>query len=103
MHSTLCPAYMDFVLSVPRSLLQQLFARSFIHSLAHSSSLSFTMSLLLNSLKGLPFLAACVLAGGASYPPKPADLSTPVQQRLAINGPNGEWNSIERCPLSNLS
>lgn len=40
--------------------------------------------------KALPVLAACVMAG-ASYPPKPADLTTPVQQRIAINGPNCEW------------
>lgn len=39
--------------------------------------------------KGLPVLAACVMAS-ASYPPIPADLTTPVQQRIAINGPNGE-------------
>ncbi len=37
---------------------------------------------------GLPALAACVLAA-ASYPAKPADLTTPVQQRLAVNGQNG--------------
>jgi len=42
-------------------------------------------------VKGLPFLAACVMALGASYPPIPADLTTPVQQRIAINGPNGEF------------
>jgi hypothetical protein len=41
-------------------------------------------------VKGLPFLAACV-AASASYPPIPADLTTPVQQRIAINGPNGNF------------
>jgi hypothetical protein len=41
-------------------------------------------------VKGLPVLAACVMAS-ASYPPKPADLTTPVQQRIAINGPNGKF------------
>jgi hypothetical protein len=40
--------------------------------------------------KGLPVLAACVIAS-ASYPPIPADLTTPVQQRIAINGPNCEF------------
>jgi len=39
---------------------------------------------------GLPVLASCVMAA-ASYPPIPADLTTPVQQRIAINGPNGEF------------
>jgi hypothetical protein len=50
------------------------------------------MSSLFTLAKGLPVLAACVMAG-ASYPPKPADLTTPVQQRIAINGPNGEYIS----------
>jgi hypothetical protein len=50
------------------------------------------MSSFFNLVKGLPVLAACVMAG-ASYPPKPADLTTPVQQRIAINGPNGEYIS----------
>ena len=50
------------------------------------------MNTLFTLAKGLPFLAACVNAG-ASYPPKPADLTTPVQQRIAINGPNGEFAS----------
>jgi hypothetical protein len=31
----------------------------------------------------------CIMAS-ASHPPKPADLTTPVQQRIVINGPNGE-------------
>jgi hypothetical protein len=39
-------------------------------------------------VKGLPVLAACVLA--ADYPTVPADKTTPVQQRIAINGPNGK-------------
>jgi hypothetical protein len=46
-----------------------------------------------NFIKGLPVLAACVMAS-ASYPPIPADLTTPVQQRIAINGPNGKLS----CP-----
>ncbi len=41
-------------------------------------------------VKWLPVLAACVMAK-ASYPPIPADLTTPVQQRIAINGPGGEF------------
>jgi hypothetical protein len=48
------------------------------------------MNTLLPLAKGLPVLAACVFAG-ASYPPIPADLTTPVQQRIAINGPNGKF------------
>jgi acid phosphatase type 7 len=39
---------------------------------------------------GLPVLAAGVMAG-ASYPSIPTDLTTPVQQRIAINGPNGNF------------
>jgi hypothetical protein len=39
------------------------------------------------SVKALPVLAAGAFAA-ASYPPIPADLTTPVQQRLAVNGPN---------------
>lgn len=40
-------------------------------------------------MKGLPVLAACVMAS-ADYPAIPADLTTPVQQRIAINGANGK-------------
>lgn len=39
------------------------------------------------SAKALPVLAAGAFAA-ASYPPIPADLTTPVQQRIAVNGPN---------------
>ena len=38
-------------------------------------------------IKGLQLLAVCA-AGAAVYPAVPADLTTPVQQRLAINGPD---------------
>jgi hypothetical protein len=48
------------------------------------------MANIFTRVEGLPFLAACVMAA-ASYPPIPADLTTPVQQRIAINGPNGEF------------
>ena len=48
------------------------------------------MDSLFTLIKGLPLLAACAMAG-ADYPPIPADLTTPVQQRLAINGPDGEF------------
>jgi hypothetical protein len=44
------------------------------------------MDSVLTIIKGLPLLAVAV-AAGANYPPIPADLTTPVQQRLAINGP----------------
>ncbi|EGX91003.1 acid phosphatase, putative [Cordyceps militaris CM01] len=47
-------------------------------------------------------LACTVLAASASaaatWPPKPADLETPVQQRIAIDGPNSmaiSWNTYE--------
>ncbi|KAI6086598.1 putative acid phosphatase [Hypoxylon rubiginosum] len=48
-------------------------------------------------VKGLPLLAGCVFAA-ASYPAIPTDKTTPVQQRLAINGPNSVaigWNTYE--------
>lgn len=53
---------------------------------------------MLSSLLCLPLLAASVLAQ-ASYPPKPKDLSTPYQQRLAIKGPNSisvGWNTYQQ-------
>lgn len=50
------------------------------------------MGTLLNLVKALPVLAGCVM-GAASYPPIPSDLTTPVQQRLAINGANGEFSN----------
>ncbi|KAI1080837.1 Metallo-dependent phosphatase [Whalleya microplaca] len=46
----------------------------------------------------LPALAGSAFAT-ASYPPKPADLTTPVQQRIAINGPNAVsigWNTYQK-------
>ncbi|KAK3684061.1 Metallo-dependent phosphatase-like protein [Podospora appendiculata] len=55
------------------------------------------MMSLLSLAKGLPLFAACVL-GSAKYPPIPADLTTPVQQRLAINGPSSvsvAWNTYK--------
>lgn len=52
--------------------------------------LSFIMSLF-NSIKALPVLAGVVLAS-ASYPAIPTDLTTPVQQRIAVNGANGKTN-----------
>lgn len=42
---------------------------------------------ILTAIKGLQLLAVCV-AGAAVYPAIPTDLTTPVQQRLAINGPD---------------
>ncbi|KAL4923184.1 purple acid phosphatase family protein [Aspergillus undulatus] len=47
------------------------------------------------SFRSAPFLAACVLAK-ANLPAIPEDTSTPVQQRLAIYGPNSVsigWNT----------
>jgi len=43
---------------------------------------------------GLSVLAANVSAS-TSYPSKPTDLTTPVQQRIAVNGPNGELVGIK--------
>jgi hypothetical protein len=40
-----------------------------------------------NAMASLLFFVAGALAR-ASLPPIPSDLSTPVQQRLAFNGPN---------------
>lgn len=40
-------------------------------------------------IKALPLLAASAMAS-VNYPPIPQDLTTPVQQRLAIYGPNGK-------------
>lgn len=42
---------------------------------------------ILSVAKSLPLLAAYATAA-ATYPPIPADLTTPVQQRLSINGAN---------------
>jgi hypothetical protein len=47
------------------------------------------MATLSTLVKAFPVLAACVSAS-ASYPTKPTDLTTPVQQRIAINGANGK-------------
>lgn len=55
-----------------------------------SSSSIYVMEAFSTFVKGLPVLVACVMAS-ASYPPIPADLTTPVQQRIAINGPNGTF------------
>ncbi|KAL1597681.1 hypothetical protein SLS60_008167 [Paraconiothyrium brasiliense] len=50
------------------------------------------------TLKVLPLFAACALAS-ASYPAIPADKTTPVQQRLAVKGPNAVsvgWNTYQK-------
>lgn len=41
------------------------------------------------SIHALPFMVVAVLA--ADFPTIPTDLTTPVQQRLAIMGPNGAY------------
>ncbi|CAG8960527.1 hypothetical protein HYFRA_00008247 [Hymenoscyphus fraxineus] len=49
-------------------------------------------------VKVLPALASYVSAA-ASYPPIPADLTTPFQMRIAINGPSAisvGWNTYEK-------
>jgi hypothetical protein len=51
-----------------------------------TTATSSIMDALLTIVKGLPLLAVAV-AAAASYPAIPSDLTTPVQQRLAINGP----------------
>ncbi|CAI7631963.1 unnamed protein product [Penicillium manginii] len=53
-------------------------------------------------VKALPFVAAGTLAS-VTYPPIPADLTTPVQQRLAVYGPNSVsvgWNTYEQLNQS---
>ncbi|KND90873.1 Acid phosphatase [Tolypocladium ophioglossoides CBS 100239] len=53
---------------------------------------------LYTSVKALPLLVAGALAT-ASLPTKPADLTTPVQQRIAVHGPNTisiGWNTYEK-------
>lgn len=50
------------------------------------------------SAKVLPVLAAGAFAA-ASYPPIPADLTTPVQQRIAVNGPNSMSIQPEPCKV----
>ncbi|KAK7736983.1 hypothetical protein SLS53_006738 [Cytospora paraplurivora] len=54
------------------------------------------MKSLLNPFSGLPLLLVSALA--AHFPPKPSDLTTPVQTRLAISGANSVsvgWNTYE--------
>jgi hypothetical protein len=48
------------------------------------------------SAKTLPVLAVGAFAA-ASYPPIPADLTTPVQQRIAVNGPNSRFIQTVSC------
>ncbi|KAI1337957.1 Metallo-dependent phosphatase-like protein [Xylariaceae sp. FL0016] len=46
----------------------------------------------------LPFMAVGAMAA-ASYPPIPQDLTTPVQQRIAVDGPNSvsvAWNTYKK-------
>ncbi|KAJ5376016.1 hypothetical protein N7509_012902 [Penicillium cosmopolitanum] len=53
-------------------------------------------------VKALPLVAASALAG-VTYPPIPEDLTTPVQQRLAVYGPNAVsvgWNTYEQLNQS---
>ncbi|KAJ6447165.1 acid phosphatase [Purpureocillium lavendulum] len=59
------------------------------------------MASLYASVVTLPLFVVGALAA-ASLPPKPADLTTPVQQRIAVNGPNSisvAWNTYQK--LSN--
>lgn len=56
------------------------------------------MTSILTCAKLLPVLAASAMAG-ASYPAIPKDLSTPVQQRLAVKNANAisvGWNTYEK-------
>lgn len=49
--------------------------------------------------KALPFIAATTTLAAVNYPQIPADKTTPVQQRLAIDGPNSMsvgWNTFEK-------
>lgn len=48
------------------------------------------------------FLVPALISGAQAsvdYPPLPEDLTTPYQQRLAIYGPNGEYN-VQLLPIS---
>ncbi|KAH9844979.1 Metallo-dependent phosphatase [Teratosphaeria destructans] len=56
------------------------------------------MSVLSIVSRALPLIAATLVAA-ADYPPIPEDLTTPVQQRLAVNGENSvsvAWNTYEK-------
>lgn len=49
--------------------------------------------------KALPILTATAVLAAVNYPPIPADLTTPVQQRIAIDGPNSisvGWNTYKQ-------
>lgn len=46
----------------------------------------------------LSSLLVASVSGSASYPAKPTDLTTPVQQRIAINGPNCKSIRATRRP-----
>lgn len=57
-------------------------------------------------VKVLPFFAATTILAAVNYPPIPADLTTPVQQRLAIDGPNSMsigWNTFKKLEKSCVS
>lgn len=57
------------------------------------------MSTLSALVKALPVFAATTVLAAVNYPPIPADLTTPVQQRLAIDGPNSMsvgWNTFKQ-------
>ena len=69
-----------YVESVCRAITVVFFGRDFC-----------IMNKFLGLAKGIPLLAAGVIAA-ATYPAIPVDLTTPVQQRIAVNGPNGELN-----------
>ncbi|KAL5427454.1 hypothetical protein PMIN05_011364 [Paraphaeosphaeria minitans] len=57
---------------------------------------------ILASMKALSLFAACVLST-ASYPAIPSDKSTPVQQRLAVKGSNGNSEStLSDAPKSDV-
>lgn len=64
-----------------------------------SSFSALVMVSLYASLAALSLFVGDALAA-ASLPPKPADLTTPVQQRIAVNGPNGR---LEFCAQTRLS
>ena len=47
-------------------------------------------------MKALPLMVAAGVLAAVDYPTIPKDLTTPVQQRLAINGPNGMPNVLNQ-------
>lgn len=59
------------------------------------------MKSLQSSIQWVVLIAACVEAT-ASWPSIPTDLTTPVQQRIAIKGPNGKCSLETDTPIIHI-